>query len=109
VSALFKKIGLFVIVFDLLVGAAGAAVLQHHGGGKSNGAKMSAARLEQVIAESTQAAQPASDHPLHVNTSCTADPTAGWDFYCVSSDGSRALYDVSADGITQRSDLPSYR
>ena len=109
-SALFKKVGLFVIVFDLLVGVAGAAVLQHHSAGTANAtAKMSASRLEQVVAETAQAAQPASDHPLNVHTTCTADPTDGWDYYCISSDGSRALYDVSADGITQHSDLPSYR
>ena len=50
-SALFKKVGLFVIVFDLLVGVAGAAVLQHHSAGPTNGARMNASRLEQVVAE----------------------------------------------------------
>jgi hypothetical protein len=108
-SALLKKVGLVVILFDLLVGVAGAAVLHQRSAGPANGAKMSASRLEQVVAETAQAAQPASDHPLHVNTTCTADPTDGWDYYCVSSDGSRALYDVSADGIAQHSQLPSYR
>ena len=44
-----------------------------------------------------------------VDTSCTSDPTAGWDYYCTSSDGSRSLYDVSAGRITQRVDIPSYR
>jgi hypothetical protein len=108
-SARIKKVGLLVIVFDLLVGVAGAAVLKQHSAGPSNGAKMSASRLEQVVSETTQAAQPASNHPLHVNTTCTSDPKDGWDYYCISSDGSRALFDVSADGITQHADLPSYR
>ena len=43
------------------------------------------------------------------STSCSTDPTGGWDYYCISADGSRTLYDVSASGVTQHSDLPSYR
>ena len=100
-SAIFKKAGLLFIVFDLFVGVASAAVL-HHSAGASHATaagKMSAARLEQVVRSSTGAA----------SASCTTDPTAGWDYYCISSDGSRTLYDVSAGAVTQRADLPSYR
>lgn len=100
-STIFKRAGLVVVVFDLLVGVASAAVL-HHSAGAAHGdvaGKMSAARLEQVVESSTGAAK----------ASCTEDPTAGWDYYCISSDGSRTLYDVSAGRITQRTDLPSYR
>ena len=100
-SAIFKRAGLVFIAFDLLVGVASAAVLHHPAGASHSMAagKMSAARLEQVVESSTGAA----------NASCTSDPTAGWDYYCISSDGSRTLYDVSAGTITQRADLPSYR
>jgi hypothetical protein len=107
-SALAKRIGLLVIVFDLLVGAASAAVLHHHatGSGSHSAARMSGSRLEQIVSENESAAQTSS---YLVNTTCSTDPTGGWDYYCVSSDGSRTLYDVSADRITQRSDLPSYR
>ena len=100
-SAIFKRVGLVVVIFDLLVGVGvgSAAVFHHHSGG-THEAKMSAAALEQTVEQSAGA-------PIH--TSCTSDPTAGWDFYCISSDGSRTLYDVSAGRITQRADLPSYR
>ncbi len=96
-SALFKRIGVGLIVLDLLVGVASAAVLHHRSTPAVGGVKMSAAQLEQTVAVSAG------------HTSCSSDPTGGWDYYCISSDGSRTLYDVSADGITQRSDLPSYR
>ena len=98
-SALFKRVGVAVIALDLLVGGAATAALHRHA--TSHGAKLSAARLEQIVARSVSAS--------HANTSCSADAADGWDYYCVSSDGSRALYDVSADRVTQRSDLPSYR
>jgi hypothetical protein len=104
VSAICKRVGLVAIIFDLLVGVGvgSAAVLHRHsGGGGANAARMSAAALEQTVERSAGA--------RGVHASCTADPAAGWDFYCVSSDGSRALYDVSAGRITQRTDLPSYR
>ena len=98
-GAIFKRVGLVVIIFDLLVGVGSAAVLHHRTGG-THATKMSAAALEQTVEKSLGA---------RVNTSCTSDPTAGWDYYCISSDGSRTLYDVSAGRITQRADLPSYR
>ncbi len=96
-SALFKRIGVAFIALDLLVGVASAAVLHKHATAAPGIAKMSGAQLEQIVAAS-------SGH-----TSCSTDPSDGWDYYCISADGSRTLYDVSADGITQRSDLPSYR
>ena len=99
-SALFKRIGLVVIVFDLLVGVASGAVLSHHAGSATGRATMSAAQLEQIVGKS------AASHP---HASCSADPAGGWDYYCMSSDGTRTLYDVSAGSITQRADLPSYR
>ena len=99
-SALFKRIGLVVIVFDLLVGVASGAVLSHHAGNATGGAKMTAAQLEQIVQNS------AASHP---HASCSADPTGGWDYYCMSSDGSRTLYDASAGSIAQRADLRSYR
>jgi len=100
VSAIFKRVGLVVVIFDLVVGvgAGSAAVLHRHSGG-TQAAKMSAAALEQTVEMSAGA---------RVNTSCTSDPTAGWDYYCIRSDGSRTLYEVSAGRITQRADLPSY-
>ena len=98
-GALFKRVGVAVVALDLLVGGAATAALHRHAG--SPGAKLNAGRLEQIVARSLSAP--------HRNTSCTADPKDGWDYYCVSSDGSRTLYDVSADRVTQRSDLPSYR
>jgi len=110
VSAVVKRIGLVVIAFDLLVGVASAAVLHHQSSATQSAAgRMSSARLEQIVSESAAAAQPASNHPLDVHTTCSTDAAGGWDYYCTSSDGTRALYDVSADRITQRSDLPSYR
>jgi hypothetical protein len=98
-GAVAKRIGLVVIVFDLLVGAAAAAVLHHGTSSPANSGRMSAVRLEQIAGASKGSA----------HTSCSADPTGGFDYYCISSDGSRALYDVSARAITQRSELPSYR
>lgn len=100
-SAIAKKAGLVFIVFDLFVGVASAAVLHQSAGAvhATAAGKMSAARLEQVVQRSKGAA----------NASCSSDPTAGWDYFCISSDGSRTLYDVSAGRITQRADLPSYR
>jgi hypothetical protein len=99
-SALFKRVGLAVIVLDLLVAGVAAAALHHPtGSAQSAAGKMSAGRLEQIVESSTGA----------LNASCTEDPSAGWDYYCISSDGSRTLYDVSAGRITQRADLPSYR
>ena len=98
-SAIFKRVGLVVVIFDLLVGVGSAAVLHRHSG-ETHSAKMSAAALEHTVEMSAGA---------RVDTSCTSDPTAGWDYYCTSSDGSRSLYDVSAGRITQRADIPSYR
>jgi hypothetical protein len=106
-SALAKRIGTFFVVFDLLVGGAAAAVLHHHSTGTRQAAKMAGPRLEHIVSENAAAAQTGSG--FVVDTTCSSDPTGGWDYYCVSSDGSRSLYDVSADRITQRSDLPSYR
>jgi hypothetical protein len=100
VGAIFKRIGLAVIVCDLLVAGVASAALHHHSAGSHVAAgKMSAARLEQIVESSSGAA----------SASCSTDPTAGWDYYCISSDGSRTLYDVSAGQILQRADLPSYR
>ncbi len=104
-----KRIGLVVIAFDLLVGVASAAVLHHQSATQSAAGRMSSDRLEQVVSESAAAAQPGSNRPLAVHTTCSPDAAGGWDYYCTGSDGSRTLYDVSADRITQRSDLPSYR
>jgi len=106
-SALAKRIGTFLVVFDLLVGGAAAAVLHHHSTATRSAAKMSAPRLEQITSENAAAAQAGSG--FAVRTTCSSDPTGGWDYYCVGSDGSRTLYDVSADRITQRSYLSSYR
>jgi hypothetical protein len=102
VGAIFKWVGLAVIVFDLLVGVGvgSAAVLHEHAGG-THAAKMSAAAVAQTVETSAGTRR--------VHTSCTTDPSAGWDYYCISSDGSRTLYDVSAGRVTQRADLPSYR
>jgi hypothetical protein len=98
VGAIFKRIGLVVIVFDLLIAGVASAALHHSPGARSAGSgKMSAGRLEQIVERATGA----------MRTSCTADPQAGWDYYCISSDGSRTLYDVSAGQITKRADLPS--
>jgi hypothetical protein len=100
VGAILKRIGPVVIVLDLLIAGVASAAL-HHSPGKHNvtAGKMSAGQLEQAVEQATGA----------VRTTCTADPMAGWDYYCTSSDGSRTLYDVSAGQILQRSDLPSYR
>jgi hypothetical protein len=68
---------------------------------------MSSAQLEQLVVRSSS--QATSRRPPAVDTSCTADPTGGWDYYCASSDGSLTLYDVSGDRITKQSDLRSYR
>ena len=96
-SAIVKRVGVAVIVCDLLVAGVASAAL-HHSVGASQGspARVSAGQLEQVVERTSGV----------VSTTCTKDPTAGWDYYCISSDGSRALYDVSADQIVQRSDLP---
>src|SRR5262249_31813091 len=97
-SAIFKKVGLLFIAFDLLVVAsAGVLHTATNSAPPTRGAKTSSAQLEQIVSAT-------SGH-----TSCSSDPTDGWDYYCVSADGSRGLYDVSVDGVTQRSDLPSYR
>ena len=101
-SAIFKKVGLLFIAFDLLVGVASAGVFHNamNTAAKSApaaGAKMSGAQLEQIVSATSG------------RTSCSSDPTGGWDYYCVSADGSRTLYDVSADAVAQHSDLPSYR
>lgn len=98
-SALFKRIGVGVVALDLLVGGVAAAALHKHSGlsaATDGGSKMTALQLEQTIGRSA-------------SVSCSSDPTGGWDYYCVGSDGSRALYDVSADRVTHKSDLPSYR
>src|SRR5689334_5658827 len=88
VSAIFKRVGLVVVIFDLLVGAGvGSAAVLHRNSGGTHAAKMSAAALERTVEQSAGA---------RTHTSCTSDPTAGWDYYCISSDGSRTLYDVSA-------------
>jgi hypothetical protein len=107
-GAMVKKVGLLVIVFDLFVGVAAAAVF-HPGSGSSSHGTMGASRLEQLVEASATADQASSQWPAAVHTTCSTDPTGGWDYYCISSDGSRAFYDVSADRITQRSDLPSFR
>ena len=101
-GAIFKRFGLVVIVFDLLVGVGvGSAAVLHHQAGGTHAAKMSAAALAQTVEKSAGTRR--------VHTTCTIDPSAGWDYFCISSDGSRTLYDVSAGRITQRADLPSYR
>ncbi len=102
-----RRFGIAFVVFDLLVGVASAAVLHQAAG--SGGAKMSSSRLEQVVDASIAASHRDSRWPLNVRTSCSVDASGGWDYYCVSSDGSRTLYDVSGDRITRRSDLRSYR
>jgi hypothetical protein len=97
-SALFKRVGVAVVVLDLLVAGVAAAALHHSTGtAQSAAGKMSSGQLGQIVESSTGV----------VNVSCTKDPTAGWDYYCISSDGSRTLYDVSAGQITKRADLPS--
>jgi hypothetical protein len=98
-SALFKRIGVGIIALDLLVGAGSAYALHKNSAAAAHEGKMSSARLEQVVEESSGA----------FDTSCSTDPTGGWDYYCISSDGSRTLYDVSAGRIVQQSALPSYR
>jgi hypothetical protein len=97
-----RRFGIALVVLDLFVDVASAAVL-HHGTGASAG-KMSAGRLEQVVGRSIAASHAKSRWALVVHTSCSAAPGGGWDYYCVSSDGSRTLYDVSGDRITLRSD-----
>jgi hypothetical protein len=98
-SAIFKRVGLVFIAFDLLVGVASAGVLHTAARSAPPAARatMSGAQLEQIVGATAG------------RTSCSSDPSGGWDFYCISADGSRGLYDVSADAVTQHSDLPSYR
>jgi hypothetical protein len=98
-SALFKRIGVGVVALDLLVGGVAAAALHKHAGlsaAAAGGPKLSALQLEQQLGDGA-------------SVSCSSDPSGGWDYYCIGSDGSRALYDVSADRVTHKSDLPSYR
>jgi hypothetical protein len=104
---LARRFGIAFVVLDVCVGVASAAVL-HHGASAPAG-RMSAGQLEQVVSRSITAAHADSRWPLKVQTSCSVDGSGGWDYYCISSDGSRTLYDVSSDRITQRSDLQSYR
>jgi hypothetical protein len=106
---LARRFGIAFVVCDLVVGVASAAVLHHGTSAAASGGRMSAAQLEQIVDQSITAAHADSSWPLKVETSCSVDPVGGWDYYCISSDGSRTLYDVSAGGITQRSDLQSYR
>jgi hypothetical protein len=89
-GAVLKKAGLAAVVLDLLVGGTALAALQRGSAPAAHGSKMSAAALEQLVG---------------ANANCTADPNGGFDYVCQSS-GSRALYDVAADHITNRVELP---
>lgn len=62
-GAFAKRAGLVVLLFDLLVGVASAAVL-HDSAGLRRSHEMSASRLEQVVEASA---------PAGVLASCTAD------------------------------------
>ncbi len=93
-SARFKKVGLAAIVLDLLLAGTAFAALHHGSGSASHGGKLSAAALEQLLG-GLGTARP----------SCTADPNGGFDYLCQSG-GSRTLYDVAADHITNRVELP---
>ncbi len=93
-GALLKKAGLTAIVLDLLVGGTAFAALHHGSAMASHGGKMSAAALEQLLGG-----------PGTARPTCTPDPNHGFDYVCQSG-GSLWLYDVAADHITQRVNLP---
>jgi len=86
--------GLAAIVLDLLLGGTAFAALHHESGSAAHGGKMSSAALEQLISG-----------PGSARASCTADPNGGFDYLCRSG-GSLTLYDVAADHITNRVELP---
>jgi hypothetical protein len=93
-GALAKKVGLAAILLDLLVAGTAFAALHHGSRPAARGAKMSAPALEQVLAESGA-----------VRPSCTSDPNGGFDYLCQGG-GSRTLYNVAADHITDQVELP---
>jgi hypothetical protein len=93
-GAILKKAGLVAIVLDLLVGGTAFAALHHGSAAATNGGKMSAAVLKRLISG-----------PGTARPSCTADPNGGFDYLCQAG-GSRTLYDVAADHITNRVELP---
>jgi hypothetical protein len=93
-GALLKKVGLAAIVLDLLVGGTAFAALHHGSGSAARGGKMSASALEQLLGG-----------PSTARPTCTVDPTGGWDYLCQAG-GSQTLYDVTADHITNRVELP---
>jgi hypothetical protein len=93
-GSIAKKVGLAAIVLDLLVAGTAFAALHHGSGSAPRGGKMSAAALEQLLSG------PGSARPT-----CSADPNGGFDYLCQSG-GSRTLYDVAADHITSRVELP---
>jgi hypothetical protein len=93
-GALLKKVGFAAIVLDLLVGGTAFAAFHHGSSSATHGGKMSAAALEQLVGG------PGSARPT-----CTVDPNGGFDYLCQAG-GSRTLYDVTADHITNRVELP---
>ncbi len=93
-GALLKKAGLAAIVLDLLVGGTAFAALHHRSGSAAPSGKMSAAALEQLVGG-----------PGAARPTCTADPNGGFDYLCQAG-GARTLYDVTADHITNRVELP---
>jgi hypothetical protein len=93
-GAILKKAGLAAIVLDLLLAGTAFAALHHGSGSAARGGKMSAAALEQLLSS-----------PGSERTSCSVDPNGGFDYLCQSG-RSRALYDVAADRITNRVELP---
>jgi hypothetical protein len=93
-SAVAKRVGLAAIVLDLLLAGSAFAALHHGSGSAAHGGKMSVAALEQLLGG-----------PGTARPSCTADPNGGFDYLCQAG-GARTLYDVAADHITNRVELP---
>jgi hypothetical protein len=93
-GAILKRAGLAAIVLDLLVGGTALAALHHGSASAARGGKMSAAALEQLLGG-----------PGTARPSCTVDPNGGFDYLCQAG-GSRTLYVVAADHITNRVELP---
>jgi hypothetical protein len=93
-SAVAKRVGLAAIVLDLLLAGTAFAALHHGSSTAVRGGKMSRAALEQLLSG-----------PGSARGSCTVDPNGGFDYLCQSG-GSRTLYDVTADHITNRVELP---
>jgi len=93
------------VVLDLLVRRCSAAVLTTYGhkrGQDSAGPWNRSSAVDRRLARHVEVA-------TRGHTSCSGSPGRRLDYYCVSSDGPRSLYDVSGDRVTQRSDLQPYR